>query len=478
MNTHQSVTAQAIVRQNAEERTEFLLDLEKWEDSIKKKDEELCRQKAPSLTRRRGKGNDTISCKRNEITETNVRSNLASTKQNGDLSSSVADVPPSEDGTISCPADSKGSETIYTSSNNSENLENDERQKGNNLFKNGDYHGAIRSYTIALRINPRSALAYSNRAMAHLKLKDWLNAESDAATALSLDPTHVKSYQRRSAARFSLGKLRASLLDLEIAKIASGGTATTEMKVEEAKVRNALRRAIERAPKRRIPIVIDNESNRIVADERKVKMMTTTTDNSAVHKESTLSPSKNTTAVPAPTLKYDNNNKKVLHTQLHDDKISFTSSVQTPSTKTSHIRRNNTKQRNIITSSTAAAATARATAPPQTLYEFETQWRSHITEKQRHDLLKIIKPRHFQTIFKNGINDVDMLVEILQAVTALPEEQSFEYVRVLSRLKQLDIVVMMMTKEQRDSVRECLRRCLGREAWAGDAGGIASKFGC
>ena len=53
-----------------------------------------------------------------------------------------------------------------------------------------------------------------NEAMVNLKLKDWHSAESDATTALQLDPLHFKSLQRRSAARMALGKVRASLQDL------------------------------------------------------------------------------------------------------------------------------------------------------------------------------------------------------------------------------------------------------------------------
>ena len=37
-----------------------------------------------------------------------------------------------------------------------------------------------------------SAIAFSNRAMAYLKTKEFKRAESDATTALSIDPRHVK----------------------------------------------------------------------------------------------------------------------------------------------------------------------------------------------------------------------------------------------------------------------------------------------
>ena len=38
----------------------------------------------------------------------------------------------------------------------------------------------------------RNPLAFSNRAMAYIKLKEFVRAEEDASMALKLDPTHVK----------------------------------------------------------------------------------------------------------------------------------------------------------------------------------------------------------------------------------------------------------------------------------------------
>ena len=54
--------------------------------------------------------------------------------------------------------------------------------------------------------------------MSYLKVKDWAKAELDSTSAINIDPTHWKSYHRRSIARSSLGKIRASLKDLQTAK--------------------------------------------------------------------------------------------------------------------------------------------------------------------------------------------------------------------------------------------------------------------
>ena len=62
--------------------------------------------------------------------------------------------------------------------------------------------------------------AFSNRALCMLKLKEWRRAEADASLALLHDPRHVKSLQRRAAARSSMGLHRAALADLAAAAVA------------------------------------------------------------------------------------------------------------------------------------------------------------------------------------------------------------------------------------------------------------------
>jgi len=141
-----------------------------------------------------------------------------------------------------------------------DDLETEERARGNDFFKNGDYESAKKCYTRCLGINSRSGVAFSNRAMAYLKLKEFQLAEKDATSALSIDPGHVKSYQRRSSARGSLGKLRAALKDLKTAaQLDCGGKA---LAVEIRKATEALRDAVKRAPKKRIQVKVVSGAQR------------------------------------------------------------------------------------------------------------------------------------------------------------------------------------------------------------------------
>ncbi len=59
------------------------------------------------------------------------------------------------------------------------------------------------------------SVLYANRAMASLKLHDYKSAEADSTKSLELDPSFIKAWQRRGAARKALGRLREAAEDLE-----------------------------------------------------------------------------------------------------------------------------------------------------------------------------------------------------------------------------------------------------------------------
>lgn len=71
------------------------------------------------------------------------------------------------------------------------------KQEGVDLFKKGDFPGAIEKFTEAIRRNPTSAALYSNRCSAYTKVMDLGNALKDAEKGLELDPNFVKLYIRK-----------------------------------------------------------------------------------------------------------------------------------------------------------------------------------------------------------------------------------------------------------------------------------------
>jgi len=75
-----------------------------------------------------------------------------------------------------------------------------EKEKGNEFFKDNKFPQAVACYSEAIKRDPSNALLYSNRAAAYIKLADFREALKDCETCLQLDPTNVKAYKRMAIA--------------------------------------------------------------------------------------------------------------------------------------------------------------------------------------------------------------------------------------------------------------------------------------
>lgn len=74
-----------------------------------------------------------------------------------------------------------------------------EKQKGNELFKAGDFPGAMKHYNEAVKRDPDNAILYSNRAACLTKLMDFQRALDDCETCTKKDPKFIKGYIRKGA---------------------------------------------------------------------------------------------------------------------------------------------------------------------------------------------------------------------------------------------------------------------------------------
>ncbi|XP_052170641.1 hsp70-Hsp90 organizing protein 3-like [Diospyros lotus] len=81
-------------------------------------------------------------------------------------------------------------------------LADEEREKGNEYFKEQKYPEAVRHYTEALRRNPKDPRVYSNRAACYTKLGAMPEGLKDAEKCIELDPTFAKGYSRKGAIQF------------------------------------------------------------------------------------------------------------------------------------------------------------------------------------------------------------------------------------------------------------------------------------
>ncbi|CAL1702063.1 unnamed protein product [Somion occarium] len=72
------------------------------------------------------------------------------------------------------------------------------REEGNAHFKAGDFVGAVKAYTEAIKRDPQDPRGYNNRANAYTKLVALPEALKDAEEAIKIDPKFVKAYIRKS----------------------------------------------------------------------------------------------------------------------------------------------------------------------------------------------------------------------------------------------------------------------------------------
>jgi len=99
------------------------------------------------------------------------------------------------------------------------------REEGNALFKAGDFAGAVKAYTEAIKRDPSDPRGYNNRANAYTKLVALPEALKDADAAIAADPKFVKAYIRKSQI---LVTMKEHIKAMEAAQ--QGETADTEKK--------------------------------------------------------------------------------------------------------------------------------------------------------------------------------------------------------------------------------------------------------
>ena len=89
-------------------------------------------------------------------------------------------------------------EKIQRESYRNPSIADEERNKGNEYFKQGKWADAMNHYNESIKRNDQDARNYSNRAACFIKLAAFPEALKDCEKAIELDPKFVKSYIRKA----------------------------------------------------------------------------------------------------------------------------------------------------------------------------------------------------------------------------------------------------------------------------------------
>lgn len=237
-----ALAMQMQIRQNAEELSSTLSDMSSWEKKMREKDTRL-RHGKPVVTPRERKvtrEGGTVQLK------TSITTKSASSAPPS-IPLTPASIVDNVVNNIPSSSSVKGV-TVPSARGRYEqrDLEEVEREAGNAEFKAGNFAAAVKCYTKCLGLKSNNYVAFSNRAMAYLKLKDYLRAAIDCDCALKIEPTHVKSLLRRATAFNALGKHRAALLDLMAAQELE--PSNKQVRSDMAQTKELLRASVNRAP--------------------------------------------------------------------------------------------------------------------------------------------------------------------------------------------------------------------------------------
>lgn len=87
------------------------------------------------------------------------------------------------------------------------------KEKGNKLYRDGNFSEAIKEYTEAIKRNPKVAAVYLNRGLSLMKVLDYGKALEDIDKSIELDPKYVKAHAKRGNIHYFLKKYHKAIED-------------------------------------------------------------------------------------------------------------------------------------------------------------------------------------------------------------------------------------------------------------------------
>lgn len=80
------------------------------------------------------------------------------------------------------------------------------KAQGNKVFAEGESHKAAKFYSLAISLDPKNHVYFSNRSACNFNTKNYRAAFFDACRCLQLDPSFVRGYFRKAATLNAMGE--------------------------------------------------------------------------------------------------------------------------------------------------------------------------------------------------------------------------------------------------------------------------------
>jgi RNA polymerase II-associated protein 3 len=316
-----------------------------------------------------------------------------------------------------------------------------ERLDGNKLYKKGDFNGAIKCYTRCIGLNPENHVAYSNRAMAYLKGKNFASAEEDCSSALRLNPKHVKSWNRRGTARNKLGRHRAALRDFEAVLVYEPRNKQAINEIR--KTREAIKISVKKAPKK---IATITESG-----GKSIPWVTS-----------------------GPSAERNNNSAKNSNrAEPAVEEIVKTTNVTSNNTNSGAKANISTENSQVVDKAQAVVrqrareiALSQTGISPNTMFDFMNIWNSLKGDNDGKILyLKSIEKSAIKRVFKGEI-EADVFIEILKLCKKYldsSEKRVIELVSGLSNCSNFDMNIMFCNDQDKDFIKDYVNEIIAHK---------------
>ncbi|KAL1927490.1 hypothetical protein VTP01DRAFT_3727 [Rhizomucor pusillus] len=307
------------------------------------------------------------------------------------------------------------------------------KEKGNALFQRQKFKEAIEQYTRAIELDPSCAVYFLNRAMANLKVKNFVDAEKDCNSGLELQPDNVKALWRRGIAKRELGRTEEARQDFERAlAIEPNNKSISEelAKLPRPKKDKGKERADaphHASQRQRLPIeMVDaayGDDNKAKATQTVPQVPTTKT----TKKESPIAK-----VPPAPS-------QVATQQPISKDAQAPKTAVQTETPQK--------QDRAPVVPKETVAQNSLEIRPPKSNLEFERDWKTykHRGPETLFQYFKSIPPSSYASLFRSSLES-DQFEEMLDILNMYytSNEDIYAVLQGLAQVRRIDMLIMFL----------------------------------